>query len=168
MKRFLPIVLFFAASAHAEVFRCVQADGTQVFAYVPCRAEATVSDPDKFASNKQTLLETDDTTDISPVEESKPRSLADIAAEMDADVDADVDEEIQNLESRLGELRLSREADIANAPFNVSDPASLTQLKREIRASYQTEIDQSLDELLHLRQRKRQLETNQPPLGTAD
>lgn len=120
------LLLFLAPIAQAEVFRCQQADGTTVFAYVPCRAPT----PEVSQEAPEATIAHDQPTPPSS------RSLL---------------LRIKELESELDRLRESRELEIANAPFSTSEPTALSALKNDIRASYQLNIDHDLAELLRLR-----------------
>jgi len=136
MNRLILILLLIAPVAQAEVFTCLQADGTTVFAYVPCRV-----------APKQTTV-TPVPIEVEAVIE--PLSIA------------EVDTDILKLESELDRLRDARESEIANAPFSASEPDALAALKQDIRASYQLRIDDHLNELLRLRGEKQRLKTDNP------
>jgi hypothetical protein len=133
MKRLILILTLIAPAAQAEVFTCLQADGTTAFAYVPCRV----------TPKKATVTTMPVEIEIAVIE---PLSLT------------GVDTDILELESELDRLRAARESEIANAPFSASEPDALAALKQDIRASYQLRIDDSLQELLRLRHEKQRLE----------
>tara|TARA_R110002073_G_scaffold1364_20_gene9597 strand:+ start:2049 stop:2486 length:438 start_codon:yes stop_codon:yes gene_type:complete len=123
------LLIFLAPVAQAEVFRCQQADGTTVFAYVPCREPGSKSGLETDLAHKPLTVTTQET----------PLSKQDVQVRIEA------------LELELDRLREAREVEIANAPFSVSGSSDSTSLKRHIRARYQKNIDLGLDELLRLR-----------------
>ena len=106
---------------------CKQADGTTVFAHLPCRVTTPVETVSQMPVN--------------------------IESESD---NVDLGEAISSLETELDSLRKSREQEIANAPFSTNNPGMLNELKSEIRANYQSQIDQHLSRLVELRNRQRQ------------
>ncbi|MFT4797115.1 MAG: hypothetical protein ACJAYE_001323 [Candidatus Azotimanducaceae bacterium] len=135
MKSLMLILILISPAAKAEIFTCLQADGTAVFAYVPCRVSPKkVTETTMPVEIENTVIE--------------PQLLT------------GVDTNIFELESELDRLRDARESEIANAPFSVSEPAALAALKQDIRASYQLKIDDHLNELLRLRREKQRLKTD--------
>lgn len=150
MKTFLLASLLIATSAQAEVFRCIQPDGTTTFADVPCRVQpATPAIEDTAAASDASL----DPPSDSPLKGHYPKNETEQAASGTHSTDQ-TQPTIQSLETRLEELRENREAEIASAPFSANDPKVLAQLKRQIRAKYQLQIDQTLQHLLQLRREK--------------
>ena len=150
---FAAFTVLFSTSADAEIFRCEQADGTTVFAHVPCRAERPAP----------TVNSNVELGNIESSVESSAEKLVAIPRTI-----KDIESSIEEIEIALGDLREAREIEIANAPFSAADPTALTQLKRDIRAAYQDEIDQRLATLLTLRERRSQLITNPSPSINAD
>ena len=122
------LILLGSASAYAEVFTCKQADGTTVFAHVPCRTETK---PVVFAPVPEIVIPEASATNI--------RS------------------DIARIEDELDDLRKTRDEEIAAAPFSTSNPDLLTNLKSEIRADYQSKIDAHLEALVELRTRQKSL-----------
>jgi hypothetical protein len=154
---FAAFTVLFSTSADAEIFRCEQADGTTVFAHVPCRVER----PAPTANNNVELGNIE--SNIESSVESSAEKLVAIPRTI-----KDIESSIEEIEIALGDLREAREIEIANAPFSAADSTALTQLKRDIRAAYQDEIDQRLSTLLTLRERRSQLITNPSPSINAD
>lgn len=150
---FAAFTVLFSTSADAEIFRCEQADGTTVFAHVPCRVERPAP----------TVNSNVELGNIESSVESSAEKLVAIPRTI-----KDIESSIEEIEIALGDLREAREIEIANAPFSAADPTALTQLKRDIRAAYQDEIDQRLATLLTLRERRSQLITNPSPSINAD
>ncbi len=138
--RSLPITSLFllalSNSAAAEVFSCQQADGTTAFSYVPCRIER----PAPTQAN----------TDIEvALTQTSPQSEEFTARDYKAD--------ISTLEAELDQLHTAREKEIAAAPFSTTNPDLLNDLKAQIRANYQTRIDENLRELVQLRAEQKNL-----------
>lgn len=136
--RYLPhffLLLALSSTATAEVFSCKQADGTTAFSYVPCRVERPVSNQPEVQDPEEVLIEQVE-VEISP---------------------RDYQADITALEAELDQLQIDRELEIAAAPFSTSNPDLLNNLKAEIRANYQSRIDDSLKELVHLRAEQKRL-----------
>ena len=158
MKTFLLASLLIATSAQAEVFRCIQPDGTTTFADVPCRVQpATPAIEDTAAASDSSFDSPSDSPLDSQLDSQlkghHPKNETEQAASATHSADQ-AQPTIQALETRLEELREDREAEIASAPFSANDPKVLAQLKRQIRAKYQLQIDQTLQHLLQLRREK--------------
>ena len=132
MKRLILILTLIAPAVQADIFICLQADGTTAFAHVPCRV----------TPKKTTVTTISAKAEIVVIE---PLSLT------------RVDTDVSGLESEFDRLHAARESEIADAPFSASEPNALATLKQDIRASYQLRINDRLKELLRLRNEKKGL-----------
>lgn len=127
MKRILLSIALacatFTSAAHADVFRCLNADGSTEFSFVPCEPRPPVK---------------------SEVVQEESVSIESARVEKNTD---SLESRIQALETSLEDLRLERQAKISTTPSSE---------QQEIRLSYQSQINDTLDELIELRQRRNQ------------
>jgi hypothetical protein len=132
---FVIFSVWFSFAAMAEVFTCQAADGSTMFSDIPCRLEK--SGPKKSGS-----------VQVEPA----PSTILCVEPET---VIRDYPEEIATIKSELDGLSKALEAEIADAPHHTENPDLLYELKTEIRANYQPQIDDKLSQLVALRAMQR-------------
>ena len=122
----------------AEVFKCVQPDGSTVYAYVPCVTKPAENKP----LNGESTIGEDQETALHVSQPIKQQQMTEI------------ENKIAILQQKISDLQNEQDEELYAAETTVVEQAALYDLQRSIRNRFKIALDKSLLALATLRREK--------------